>query len=76
MERSDFVSEADALNMFFDLGLNANQSKIINNQEELLSEAKAMDFPLVLKTAVEDVGVHRSRAEILRRSKQHYPCTS
>ena len=59
LERSDFVSEADALNMFFDLGLNANQSKIINNQEELLSEAKAMDFPLVLKTAVEDV-YHKS----------------
>ena len=59
LERSDFVSEADALNMFFDLGLNANQSKIINNQEELLSEAKSMDFPLVLKTAVEDV-YHKS----------------
>ena len=59
LERSDFVSEADALNMFFDLGLNANQSKIINNQDELLSEAKAMDFPLVLKTAVEDV-YHKS----------------
>ena len=59
LERSDFVSEADALNMFFDLGLNANQSKIINNEEELLSEAKSMDFPLVLKTAVEDV-YHKS----------------
>ena len=59
LERSDFVSEADALNMFFDLGLNANQSKIINNQEELLSEAKTMGFPLVLKTAVEDV-YHKS----------------
>ena len=58
-EQSDFVSEADALNMFFDLGLNANQSKIINNEEELLSEAKSMDFPLVLKTAVEDV-YHKS----------------
>ena len=59
LEQSDFVSEADALNMFFDLGLNANQSKIINNEEELLSKAKAMDFPLVLKTAVEDV-YHKS----------------
>ena len=59
LEQSDFVSEADALNMFFDLGLNANQSKIINNEEELLSEAKSMDFPLVLKTAVEDV-YHKS----------------
>ena len=59
LEQSDFVSEADALNMFFDLGLNANQSKIINNEKELLSEAKSMDFPLVLKTAVEDV-YHKS----------------
>ena len=59
LEQIDFVSEADALNMFFDLGLNANQSKIINNEEELLSEAKSMDFPLVLKTAVEDV-YHKS----------------
>ena len=59
LEQNDFVSEADALNMFFDLGLNANQSKIINNEEELLSEAKSMDFPLVLKTAVEDV-YHKS----------------
>jgi len=59
LEQSDFVSEADALNMFFDLGLNANQSNIINNEEELLSRAKAMDFPLVLKTAVEDV-YHKS----------------
>ena len=59
LEQSDFVSEADALNMFFDLGLNANQSKIINNEEELLSEAKVIDFPLVLKTAVEDV-YHKS----------------
>ena len=59
LEQSNFVSEADALNMFFDLGLNANQSKIINNEEELLSEAKSMDFPLVLKTAVEDV-YHKS----------------
>ena len=59
LEQSDFVSEADALNMFFDLGLNANQSKIINNEEELLSEAKSMDFPLVLKTAVVDV-YHKS----------------
>ena len=59
LEQSDFVSEADALNMFFDLGLNGNQSKIINNEKELLSEAKSMDFPLVLKTAVEDV-YHKS----------------
>ena len=59
LEQNDFVSEADALNMFFDLGLNANQSKIINNEEELLSEAKVIDFPLVLKTAVEDV-YHKS----------------
>ena len=59
LEQSNFVSEADALNMFFDLGLSANQSKIINNEEELLSEAKSMDFPLVLKTAVEDV-YHKS----------------
>ncbi len=59
LEQSNFVSEADALNMFFDLGLNANQSKIINNEEELLSEAKSMHFPLVLKTAVEDV-YHKS----------------
>ena len=59
LEKSDFVSEADALNMFFDLGLNANQSKIIDNEEELVSTAKEMGFPLVLKTAVEDV-YHKS----------------
>ena len=59
LEKSDFVSEADALNMFFDLGLNANQSKIIANEEELVSTAKEMGFPLVLKTAVEDV-YHKS----------------
>ena len=59
LKQTNFFSEADALNMFFDLGLNANQSKIINNEDELLSEAKAMDFPLVLKTAVEDV-YHKS----------------
>ena len=45
--------------MFFDLGLNANQSKIIANEEELVSTAKEMGFPLVLKTAVEDV-YHKS----------------
>ena len=59
LQKSDFVSEADALNMFFDLGLNANQSKIIANEEELVSTAKEMGFPLVLKTAVEDV-YHKS----------------
>ena len=59
LKKSDFVSEADALNMFFDLGLNANQSKIIANEEELVSTAKEMGFPLVLKTAVEDV-YHKS----------------
>ena len=59
LDQSDFVSEADALNMFFDLGLNANQSNIISNEEELVSTAKEMDFPLVLKTAVEDV-YHKS----------------
>ena len=59
LEKSDFVSEADSLNMFFDLGLNANQSKIIANEEELVSTAKEMGFPLVLKTAVEDV-YHKS----------------
>ena len=59
LDQSDFVSEADALNMFFDLGLNANQSNIIENEEELVSTAKEMDFPLVLKTAVEDV-YHKS----------------
>ena len=59
LEQSDFVSEADALNMFFDLGLNANQSNIINNEEELLFKSKAMGFPLVLKTAVADV-YHKS----------------
>ena len=59
LEKSNFVSEADALNMFFDLGLNANQSKIIPNEEELVSTAKEMGFPLVLKTAVEDV-YHKS----------------
>ena len=45
--------------MFFDLGLNANQSNVITNEEELLSSAKDMGFPLVLKTAVEDV-YHKS----------------
>ena len=59
LQKSDFVSEADALNMFFDLGLNANQSNIVANEEELVSTAKEMDFPLVLKTAVEDV-YHKS----------------
>ena len=59
LEKSDFVSEADALNMFFDLGLNANQSNIVANEEELVSTAKEMGFPLVLKTAVEDV-YHKS----------------
>ena len=59
LEKSDFVSEAYALNMFFDLGLNANESKIIPNEEELVSTAKEMGFPLVLKTAVEDV-YHKS----------------
>ena len=59
LDRSDFVSEADALNMFFDLGLNANQSNIISNEEEMVSTANEMGFPLVLKTAVEDV-YHKS----------------
>ena len=59
LQKSDFVSEADALNMFFDLGLNANQSNIVANEEELVSTAKEMGFPLVLKTAVEDV-YHKS----------------
>jgi acyl-CoA synthetase (NDP forming) len=59
LDQSDFVSEADALNMFFDLGLNANQSNIISNEEELVSTANEMGFPLVLKTAVEDV-YHKS----------------
>ena len=59
LEKSDYVSEADALNMFFDLGLNANQSNIVANEEELVSTAKEMGFPLVLKTAVEDV-YHKS----------------
>ena len=59
LDQSDFVSEADALNMFFDLGLNANQSNMIANEEELVSTAKEMGFPLVLKTAVEDV-YHKS----------------
>ena len=57
--QSDFVSEAEALNMFVNLGLSANQSNIIENEEELVSTAKEMDFPLVLKTAVEDV-YHKS----------------
>ena len=57
--QSDFVSEAEALNMFFNLGLSANQSNIIENEEELVSTAKEMGFPLVLKTAVEDV-YHKS----------------
>ena len=59
LSKSEFVSEAQALNMFFDLGLNANQSNVIINEEELLSSAKDMGFPLVLKTAVEDV-YHKS----------------
>ena len=59
LDQSDFVSEAEALNMFFNLGLSANQSNIIENEEELVSTAKEMDFPLVLKTAVEDV-YHKS----------------
>ena len=59
LSSSEFVSEAQALNMFFDLGLNANQSNVITNEEELLSSAKEMGFPLVLKTAVEDV-YHKS----------------
>ena len=59
LEQSNFVSEADALNMFLDLGLNANQSNIITNENELFSEAKTMGFPLVLKTAVDDV-YHKS----------------
>ena len=59
LDQSDFVSEADALNMFSDLGLNANRSNIITNEEELLSTAREMSFPLVLKTAAEDV-YHKS----------------
>ena len=45
LSKSEFVSEAQALNMFFDLGLNANQSNVITNEEELLSSAKDMGFP-------------------------------
>ena len=37
----------------------ANQSNIVANEEELVSTAKEMGFPLVLKTAVEDV-YHKS----------------
>ncbi|HJM70719.1 MAG TPA: acetate--CoA ligase family protein [Gammaproteobacteria bacterium] len=59
LDQSDFVSEAEALNMFFNLGLSANQSNIIENEEELVSTAKEMVFPLVLKTAVDDV-YHKS----------------
>ena len=59
LAESDFVSEAQALNMFFDLGLNANQSKVISSEEGLLSASKDMEYPLVLKTAVEDV-YHKS----------------
>ena len=59
LDQSDFVSEAEALNMFFNLGLSANQSNIIENEEELVSTANEMGFPLVLKTAVEDV-YHKS----------------
>ena len=59
LSQSQFVSEAQALNMFFDMGLNANQSNIITSEEELLSSAKDMGFPLVLKTAIEDV-YHKS----------------
>lgn len=59
LKKSNFISEADALNMFFDLGLNANQSNIVADEEELVSTAKEMGFPLVLKTAVEDV-YHKS----------------
>jgi acyl-CoA synthetase (NDP forming) len=59
LDQSDFVSEAEALNMFFNLGLSANQSNIIENEEELVSTAKEMGFPLVLKTAVDDV-YHKS----------------
>ena len=59
LDQSDFFSEANALNMFADLGLDANQSHVVTNENNLLSKAAQVGYPLVLKTAIEDV-FHKS----------------
>ena len=59
LDQSDFFSEANALNMFADLGLDANQSHVVTNKNNLLSKAAQVGYPLVLKTAIEDV-FHKS----------------
>jgi acyl-CoA synthetase (NDP forming) len=59
LDQSDFFSEANALNMFADLGLDSNQSHVVTNENNLLSKAAQVGYPLVLKTAIEDV-FHKS----------------
>jgi acyl-CoA synthetase (NDP forming) len=59
LDQSNFFSEANALNMFADLGLDSNQSHVVTNENNLLSKAAQVGYPLVLKTAIEDV-FHKS----------------
>ena len=59
LSTADFFGEADALNMFSDLGIHANKSIIVSNQDDLLTLSKTLSFPVVLKTAVDNV-LHKS----------------
>ena len=55
----DFFGEADALKMFSEFGIKANESTIVTNKGDLSEISSKMIFPLVLKTAVKDV-FHKS----------------
>ncbi len=60
-ERSS-IRENEALKMFAELGINANESHIVENKDQVIDQSRSMQFPLVLKTAVQEA-LHKSELD-------------
>jgi acyl-CoA synthetase (NDP forming) len=60
-ERSS-IGESEALKMFAELGINSNESHIVGDRDQLIDQSRSMQFPLVLKTALEEA-LHKSELD-------------
>ena len=60
-ERS-YIGESEALKMFAELGINSNESHIVGDRDQLIDQSRSMQFPLVLKTALEEA-LHKSELD-------------
>ena len=62
LRKRSSIGENEALKMFAELGINSNESHIAGDRDQLIDQSRSMQFPLVLKTALEEA-LHKSELD-------------